>query len=107
MYYVCAELLVGGFFIRFIDAVFCSNIQLYSYLIVRSSGQVTISSLALGVMCLSVHSPQSEEKLDTKLVVRVGTEEDREKLRQDLIELFKWSDAIQPRQVRCNALWVC
>ena len=33
---------------------------------------------------------------DTKLVARVGSEEDRERLRQDLIELFKWSDAIQP-----------
>ena len=29
---------------------------------------------------------------DTKLVARVGSEEDRERLRQDLIELFKWSE---------------
>ena len=29
---------------------------------------------------------------DTKLVSRVGSEEDRERLRQDLIELFKWSE---------------
>ena len=30
---------------------------------------------------------------DTKLVVaRVGSEEDRERLKQDLIELFKWSE---------------
>ena len=28
---------------------------------------------------------------DTKLVARVGSEEDRDRLRQDLIELFKWS----------------
>ena len=28
---------------------------------------------------------------DTKLVARVGSEKDRERLRQDLIELFKWS----------------
>ena len=28
---------------------------------------------------------------DTKMVARVGSEEDRERLRQDLIELFKWS----------------
>ena len=28
---------------------------------------------------------------DTKLVARVRSEEDRERLRQDLIELFKWS----------------
>ena len=34
---------------------------------------------------------------DTKLVARVGSEEEseRERLRQDLIELFKWSNAIQ------------
>ena len=29
---------------------------------------------------------------DTKLVARVGSEEDRERLRQDLIELFEWSE---------------
>ena len=29
---------------------------------------------------------------DTKLVARVGSEEDRERLRQDLIELFRWSE---------------
>ena len=29
---------------------------------------------------------------DTKLVAMVGSEEDRERLRQDLIELFKWSE---------------
>ena len=29
---------------------------------------------------------------DTKLVARVGSEEDRERLIQDLIELFMWSD---------------
>ena len=29
---------------------------------------------------------------DTKLVARVGSEEDRDRLRQDLIELFKWSE---------------
>ena len=29
---------------------------------------------------------------DTKLVARVGLEEDRERLKQDLIELFKWSE---------------
>ena len=27
---------------------------------------------------------------DTKLVARVGSEEDRERLRQDLVELYKW-----------------
>ena len=29
---------------------------------------------------------------DTKLVARVGSEEDRERLRQDLVELYKWSE---------------
>ena len=29
---------------------------------------------------------------DTKLVARVGSEEDKERLRQDLIELLKWSE---------------
>ena len=29
---------------------------------------------------------------DTKLVARVGSKENRERLRQDLIELFKWSE---------------
>ena len=29
---------------------------------------------------------------DPKLIARVGSEEDRERLRQDLIELFKWSE---------------
>jgi ribonuclease P/MRP protein subunit RPP40 len=29
---------------------------------------------------------------DTKLLARVGSEEDRDRLRQDLIELFKWSE---------------
>ena len=36
---------------------------------------------------------------DTKLVARVGSEEDRERLRQDLIELFKWSE---DWQMLCN-----
>ena len=45
---------------------------------------------------------------DTKLVARVGSKEDRMRLRQDLIELFKWSEdcQIQPRHVRCNVFWV-
>ena len=29
---------------------------------------------------------------DTKLVAKVGSEEDRDRLRQDLIELFRWSE---------------
>ena len=29
---------------------------------------------------------------DTKSVARVGSEEDRERLRQDLVELYKWSE---------------
>ena len=29
---------------------------------------------------------------DTKLVARVGSEEDRDRPRQDLFELFKWSE---------------
>ena len=28
----------------------------------------------------------------TKLVARVGSEEDKERLRQDLVELYKWSE---------------
>ena len=29
---------------------------------------------------------------DTKLVARVGSEEDKERLRQDLVKLYKWSE---------------
>ena len=39
-----------------------------------------------------IHSILLEFADDTKLVAKVGSEMDRERLRQDLIELFKWSE---------------
>ena len=48
---------------------------------------------------------------DTKLVARVGWEEDRERPRQDLIELFKWSEDWQMlfNLDKCSVIhfWVC
>ena len=48
---------------------------------------------------------------DTKLVARVGSEEDRERLRQDLVELYKWSEDWQMlfNLDKCSVMhvWVC